>query len=87
MRRHVKSNDIVFLIVLFKLVRVMALMTIKDQQAITTNSSSLSMLLEMPNLIYASLVCSLAIFRDNDYLVRWKSTILVLRHKVIFVGL
>ena len=44
------------------------------------------MLLEMPNPIHASLIYSPAIFRDTDYPVRWKSTVLVLGREVIFTS-
>ena len=42
------------------------------------------MLLKMPNPIHASLVYSLAIFSNSNYPIAWKSTVLILRCKVIF---
>jgi hypothetical protein len=61
-----------------------ALVAVEDQQAITTYSLGPSIFLKMLNLIYAFLICCLTILRNSDYLVRWKSAILVLRCKVIF---
>src|ERR1700716_916649 len=84
MSRHTKSNNVVFLTVLLKLVRVVALMTVEDQQAITTNSSGLCMLLEMPNPIYTLLICCLTVFSNSDNPVGWKSTILIPRCKMVF---
>jgi hypothetical protein len=63
---------------------VVALMAVEDQQAITTHSSGPSILLEMPNLIHAFLICCPTILSNSDYPVRWKSAILVPRCKVIF---
>ena len=62
----------------------MALVTIKDQQAITTYSSGPSMLLEMPNPIHAFLIRRPTVLSNSNHLIRWESAVLVLRRKVVF---
>jgi hypothetical protein len=53
-------------------------MSIEDQQVISTSSSSSSILFEILNLIYIYLICCPTVISNRDYLVRWKSTVLIL---------
>jgi len=84
MSRHIESNNIIFLTILLELVWVVALVAIEDQQAIPTYSSGSSMLLKMSNPIHAFLICCLAVISNSDYLVRWKSVVLIPRCEVVF---
>ena len=63
---------------------MVALVAIKDQQAIPTYSLGPSMLLKMSNPIHAFLICCLAVISNSDYLVRWKSAVLIPRREVVF---
>ena len=42
------------------------------------------MILEMLNLIHAFLIRRLTVLSNSNHLIKWKSTILVLRRKVVF---
>ena len=83
MGRHTERDDIVELTIFLKLIRMVTLMTIEDQEAITTYSSKPSMLFKMLNSVCLSHCCP-TIISDRNYSTGRKSAILIPRCKVIF---
>ena len=84
MRRHTKGGVIVSLAVFLEFLRMVALMAVKDKEAIATHSPGTSVLLEMTNPIHAFLLCCPTVVGNSDHLVAWETAILVPRREVIF---
>ena len=83
MRRHTESNDLVLLVVDLEVGRVVAVVAVEDKKAVNPGCSSFSMLVEVLNPFYASLVGSPTVFgcRNNPILRQW--AILVPRGEVM----
>jgi hypothetical protein len=68
-RRQTESNNLVILAVLLEFTRVVALMTINNEQTVGANSTLLCMPVKVLYLVQAKLVGSPAVIRDSNNLV------------------
>jgi hypothetical protein len=61
MRRHTKSNNLLFLVIYLKFDRTIAPVAVKNQEAIYTSCLIFRMRIEILNLVYSELIINLSI--------------------------
>jgi len=81
--RYIERNNVMCLVISLEFIGVVALVAVKDQKPIFTLYTSRYMQIEMPNLIYAFLIRSLAIVGCYNTPGGWKVTFLIPISKVI----
>ena len=84
--RHIKGNDVVVLAVLLEVVGMVALVAIKDEEAICARCAPSGMLVKVLNPVQALLVGCPAVIADSDTPVAWKWVVFVPVGKVVFAG-
>jgi hypothetical protein len=61
MRRYIKSNNLLFLVIYLKFDRIMAPVAVKNQEAIYTSCLIFQIRIEILDLVYSELIINLSI--------------------------